>query len=185
MTTAAVVLAAGEGARFGGPEHKLLAAFRGKPLVAWALAAAADAALDELIVVTGAIDLADLVPEGAEVVRNRCWDSGMATSLRAGWRAAEDRGHDAIVLGLGDAPLVPASAWRAVAASTAPIATATFEGYRHPPVRLHRSVWPLLPADGDHGARALMHRRPDLVAEVACEGQAVDIDRREDLERWS
>lgn len=72
-----------------------------------------------------------------------------------------------------------------MAASPSPVAVATFGGLRRPPVRLHSSVWSLLPTDGDEGARVLMSKRPDLVREVVCEGQPVDIDDEEDLTRWS
>ena len=180
MTTAAVVLAAGGGTRFTGGTHKLLAPFRGRPLVAWALEAAS--VLDELLVVTGAVEVP--LPPGARAVPNPRWAEGQATSLAAAVEAAA--GHDAVVVGLGDQPLVPAEAWRLVAAATAtPIAVATYGGRRRNPVRLAAEVWPLLPRDGDEGARPLLRGRPDLVVEVACPGDPTDVDTQEDLATWS
>ena len=151
-----MVLAAGAGTRFEGPTHKLLAPFRGKPLVQWAIEHAAAAGLDETLVVRGAID----VP-GSEnlVLVNEQWEGGIATSLHAAIAYARDAGHDAIVVGLGDQPLVLPEAWRAVAAATAtPIAVATYDGRRGNPVRLAADVWPLLPTTGDDG-RAGPHAR--------------------------
>jgi CTP:molybdopterin cytidylyltransferase MocA len=184
VTTAAIVLAAGEGSRFAGPTHKLLAPFRGRPLWRWAVEAALDAELDATYVVTGAVDLP--IDTRAVVVRNAAWATGQATSLTAGVAAAGAAGHDAVVIGLGDQPLIGADAWRAVATSTAtPIAVGTFGGERRPPVRLGAEVWPLLPTVGDDGARVLMRERPDLVTAVPCSGEPVDIDTLEDLEQWS
>ena len=184
MTIAAVVLAAGEGSRFDGPTHKLVAPFRGRPLVEWAVDAALSASLDATLVVVGAVDLA--VPDEAVVVRNPRWRDGQATSLHVAIEAARAAGHNAVVIGLGDQPLVPVDAWRSVAACAArPIATATFDGKRRPPVRLSAEVWPLLPTSGDEGARVVMRARPYLVTEVPCIGEPIDIDTREDLDRWS
>jgi CTP:molybdopterin cytidylyltransferase MocA len=185
MTVAAIVLAAGGGNRFEGPGHKLLSSFRGRPLVTWAIEAAVGAALDEVGVIVGAVDLAAAVPDEVIVIENPGWANGQASSLQTAVFWALERGHEAVVVGLGDQPLVPPSAWAAVAAAVSPIAVATFDGLRRPPVRLHNSVWSLLPTAGDEGARVLMKIRPDLVCEVACEGQPVDIDNEEDLIRWS
>jgi CTP:molybdopterin cytidylyltransferase MocA len=162
-----------------------VAPLRGRPLVWWALEHASSAGLDELIVVTGAVDLAAVLPSGATVVANDSWADGQATSLLAGVHAAQAAGHDAVVVGLGDQPFVMPAAWRAVAASPSPIAVATYAGRRANPVRLGAEVWPLLASTGDEGARELMARRPDLVAGVPCEGDPADVDTVEDLGRWS
>jgi molybdenum cofactor cytidylyltransferase len=185
MSVAAVVLAAGGGTRFEGPQHKLLSDFRGRPLAWWAMAAAVGAHLDEVAVVVGAVDLGVTVPVGVRVIENADWASGQASSLQTAVSWALERRHEALVVGLGDQPLVPSAAWAAVADSASPVAVATFDGQRRPPVRLHRSVWSLLPTAGDEGARVLMKARPDLVSEVVCEGLPVDIDNEEDLTRWN
>jgi CTP:molybdopterin cytidylyltransferase MocA len=187
-----VVLAAGGGSRYAGGGHKLLAPFRGKPLVLWAVDSALAADLDETLVVTGAVALSGVLPAGVTVVDNPRWAAGQATSLHAAVEHAKRRGHAAVVVGLGDQPLVPAESWRRVAAVVAavagggpPIAVATYAGQRRNPVGMARVVWDLLPAAGDAGARVLMARRPDLVGEVACEGEPADVDTVEDLEQWS
>ncbi|HEY1989114.1 MAG TPA: nucleotidyltransferase family protein [Acidimicrobiales bacterium] len=179
--TAAVLLCAGGSSRFGSPP-KLLAPFRGRPLVTWALEHVIAAGFDQTFVVVGPVDLSALLP-GAVVVDNPAWASGQAGSLRAGIAAAEEHGHEVVVIGLGDQPLVPAEAWSAVADTDSPIAVASFDGRRTPPARLARSVWGLLPEDGDVGARGLMAARPDLVVEVPCPGEALDIDTAADLLR--
>src|SRR5213082_2174189 len=135
MRTAAVVLAAGGGSRFA-DGHKLLAPFRGRALVTWAAEAAEEAALDETVVVVGEVPLTDVLSGPVTVVPNPDWGDGIATSLWAVLEAAA--GFDAVVVGLGDQPLVPASAWAALARSTSAIAVAAYGGRRRTPVRLAR-----------------------------------------------
>jgi molybdenum cofactor cytidylyltransferase len=186
VTTATLVLAAGGGSRFAGPTHKLLAPVDGTPVVVRAVEAAVGSGLP-VVVVQGAVDLAGALAHlDVELVRHEGWAEGQASSLRAGIDAVAAAGHDAVVVGLGDQPGIPASAWGAVAAAaSAPIAVATYGGRRRNPVRLAAEVWPLLPTTGDEGARSLIRSRPELVVEVACDGDPVDVDTQEDLGRWN
>jgi molybdenum cofactor cytidylyltransferase len=183
VSVAVVLLAAGAGRRWDGEGHKLLAEFRGRPVVSWAAGAALAAGLDAVAVVTGAVDLTGALPEGIDLLDNPRWEDGQSSSLQVavGWATAA--GHEAIVVGLGDQPLVPAEAYRAVARSTSPIAIATFDGAPRPPTRLASSVWPLLPTEGDEGARVVIARHPELVELVPCAGEAIDIDTLADLKR--
>lgn len=200
----AVVLAAGAGSRFAGPDHKLLAplpATSTRPaesVVARSLAHCLDAAVGPTVVVTGAADLDDVIDaaraerssmrDGADLtaVSNPDWETGQMSSVRCGIGAAAELGAARVVIGLGDQPGVAPSTWRSIAdpGPDAPIVVATYQGRRGNPVSLSSDVWPLLPHEGDQGARALMQIRPDLVREVPCDGSAQDIDTVEDLQQW-
>ena len=186
----AVLLAAGGGSRFTGSHHKLLQPLNGKPVVRWALEAIAQSGLSPIFVVTGAVDLAEAVtkplanePE-VVVIHNNRWRSGMASSLQCAISAARERDLEAVVVGLGDQPGIRASAWRAVAETQAPLAVATYRGERRNPVRIHTELWSYLPLEGDEGARSLIRERSALVTEVACEGNADDIDTVDDVAKW-
>ena len=182
---AAVVLAAGGGSRFDGDCHKLLADFRGRPVVSWVLDSVCSAGFDTVYITTGAVDLTDHIPAGVIQIPVPDWAEGQSRSLQAAVARAEQDGHGALVIGLGDQPLVPPAAWRSVGASAGAIVTATFDGKRRPPVKLDSTVWPLLPTEGDDGARLLIQTRPELVFEVPCRGNPVDIDTTEDLHKWN
>jgi len=82
---AAVILAAGEGRRFGGP--KLLTPLDGKPLLQHVIDAATGSSLAPIVLVVGhAADqlLGAVWPGAALVVRNDDYASGQSSSLRAG-----------------------------------------------------------------------------------------------------
>jgi molybdenum cofactor cytidylyltransferase len=183
---AAVVLAAGAGSRFERSEHKLTALIRGRSVLDRTLDAVCDAGFNEVLLVQGALDLSPFAKfHDVTLVDSPNWAQGQAHSLQAAIAVARERGHLAVVVGLGDQPMVPTSAWRSVGASAGLIVTATFDRKRRPPVKLHRDVWDDLPTQGDEGARALMLGRPELVQELPCHGDPADIDTSEDLAKWN
>lgn len=189
MINVAVVLAAGEGSRFAGPTHKLLAPLDGATVVDHAIRHAVHSRIGHVIVVTGAVEL-DLDAWSSEitVVHNDRWYDGQATSLVRAADAAAESNADAIVIGLGDQPFVPPAAWQQIASASAEhqIVVASYDGRRGPhPVRLHRSLWATLPRIGDDGARTLIRQHAAQVHEVPCPGTAADIDTLEDLHRWT
>lgn len=188
---AGLVLAAGQGTRFG-PESKLLARIDGEPMVRRVAAAALAAGLDPVLAVTGhraegvaaALDGLDI-----RTVPNPAHAEGLSTSLRAGLDVLPGEVEAAIVL-LGDMPLVAPGTIRALAASFdgRPAAIVpTFEGGRGNPVLLAARLFPdLRRLTGDSGAGALLRARDD-VAELALDDPAIlaDIDTEAALRLWT
>lgn len=185
------MLAAGAGSRFGG--SKLLAEYRGRPMIEATLLGLRGAPVDEIIVVAGR-DRGELrrVCEPYEPVRlveNLEWAAGMSTSVKRGLAACLPGARAAVVL-LADQPLVGAQAVaRLVKAfeEGADVAVATYGGRRRNPALFAREVWPMLDVElsGDEGARGFLRRYPELVTEVPCDDVAdpTDVDTAEDLRR--
>ncbi|MFM7124591.1 MAG: NTP transferase domain-containing protein [Actinomycetes bacterium] len=179
-----ILLAAGGGSRFGGSNHKLLTEVAGKTVFGWALQSALDADIGPVAVVWGSVVLPRY--EGSAAVtylHNEAWATGMASSVQCALRWASERGLQSVVIGLGDQPCVPPSAWAAVARSISPLAVATYQGVRANPVKLHAEFFAHVPQTGDEGARSLLRSHSELVAEVPCIGSGIDVDHVEDIER--
>lgn len=180
----AIVLAAGAGRRFGG--GKMLAPWRGAPLIHAALRSASAAPVRSVTVVLGAD--ADAVEEAVrafpapcpvQLVRAEDWALGLSASLHAG-AAALPPGTLAAFVFLGDMPRVPASVLSPLAEavlSGAPAAAPVFEGRRGHPVVLGRELLAKLHTlTGDTGARRLLEDVPIAEVECLCDGVVFDID---------
>ena len=175
-----VLLAAGAGSRFQGPEHKLTSTLDGSRLIDHAVRSAVAAGIGPVVVVTGETKF-DL-PNGVTTLPNPDWQRGLASSLQVAVAYARAEGYTTLIVGLGDQPLVTPEAWRLVAATDSPIAVATYGGTRGNPVKLESRTWAELPTTGDEGARPVMRDNPDWVREVPCAGSAFDVDTTQDLE---
>ena len=183
---AGVLLAAGEGSRFGRP--KALAEFEGEPLADRGVRLLAGGGATPVVVVTGAVtvelawDLADVI-----VVHNPAWRSGMGSSLAAGLGAVPVTSGAAVVA-LVDQPLVgPEAVRRLIAAyrDGAAVAVAAYQGQARNPVLLAREHWAevIERAVGDVGARPFLRAHPGLVTLVECgdTGDPADADTPADL----
>ena len=196
-TVAGVLLAAGEGSRFGQP--KALVELNGQTLAERGVGLLRAGGADPILVVTGAVPL-EL--DGTLTVDNPQWRTGMGSSLRAALQALTEagRGPDAgpdaglgigaVVVALADQPLVGAEAVaRLIAAyrDGATVAVAAYDGQPRNPVLLAREHWAevIATAVGDQGARTFLRTRPELVTLVECgdTGRPDDIDTPADLAR--
>jgi molybdenum cofactor cytidylyltransferase len=187
---AAVVLAAGRSTRMRGP-NKLLAEIARRPLVRIVAEEALASRADPVIVVAGhqraEVEKA-LAGLRVRIVHNPDFAEGLGTSLRAGI-AAVPADSDAAIVCLGDMPRVDATLMNRLIAAFDPDRGAlavvpTFEGKRGNPVLWSRRFFPdLMAIEGDVGARHLIGRYSEAVAEVPVDGKAalIDVDTPEAL----
>jgi nicotine blue oxidoreductase len=183
-----VLLAAGEGSRFGRP--KALVELDGQTLAERGVTMLRAGGADPVLLVTGAAAVEVAQQHQVRTVHNGEWRTGMGSSLRAALRALSPQDDvGAVVVALADQPLVGADAVsRLIAAyrGGATVVVAAYDGRPRNPVLLAREHWPevIATATGDQGARAFLRSRPDLVMLVECAdtGRPDDVDTPADLD---
>ena len=186
----AIVLAAGEGRRMGGP--KALLRVGDETFLARAGRLLARPGVASVVAVLGAdaerVRAESALPPSVEVAVNARWREGMLSSVWRGLDAAEAEAADAVLLHPVDHPLVqPATIDRVIRAlsCSAAIAVPTWDGRRGHPGGFHRSVFAeLRAAPPDRGARAVLAADPGRVVHVPGDaGCVTGIDTPEDYER--
>jgi CTP:molybdopterin cytidylyltransferase MocA len=194
---AAVILAAGAGARFGG--NKLLATFRGRPLAEHVAATVSEALAARLlgggvaVVPDGGVALTRIFEEAGLVARvNPDPAGGLSGSLRVGLAAlASPPGQvppGAAVIFLGDQPLVRlevvaelVAAWRRTGRSVRP-RYADAPGAPGHPVLLARPRWTdTARLTGDAGFRDLLGGRDAILTVIDVAGANPDVNTPADL----
>jgi CTP:molybdopterin cytidylyltransferase MocA len=176
-TVAGVLLAAGAGRRYGMP--KALVHHGGELLVEHGVRTLRDGGAQPVVVVLGAQHddveaRANL--DGATVIVNDDWQSGMGSSLRAGLGSLDASDADAAAVLLVDTPGITAAAVRRIIERGRPTAlvAATYGGEMGHPVLLGRDHWPGVVelAVGDRGARGYLQARRSEVELVPCDDVA-------------
>lgn len=160
-TIAAVVLAAGEGRRFGSP--KQLHVIDGITMLERVLMAVERSGIDTRLVVLGAHAeqiTADVPLHGAIAVVSPRWADGQAASLRAALEMLQEPIDEALVV-LGDGPGLDPRAIRRTAAAGHGVRAADYGRGRSHPVVLPRVCWAALPTTGDTPGRELEARLID------------------------
>lgn len=181
MTTAAILLAAGESTRMG--RLKQLLPWGGSTLVAWQVRQMLEAGVDEVIVVLGhEADRIEPALAGVpcRVVVNEAYRQGRASSLRCGAGAVSNDAEAVLVLSV-DQPR-PAwlsrgvlEAWRTTGALI--VSPRFARGFGHP-VLLSGSLVPELRqvADETLGLRAVIDRHVGAATSLTVRNSAIDVD---------
>jgi molybdenum cofactor cytidylyltransferase len=185
---AAIVLAAGQSSRMG--SNKMLADTGGMPMIRRTVSAV-QPAVDSLVVVTGR-DSAEVEKalDGLNVstVCNPDFAGGLSTSLKRGLEAVPGDA-DAVVVCLGDMPLVDTSVIRRLIAGFNPaehrsICVPVHDGRRGNPVLWGKQHFgALMSLGGDKGGRGLFDMLADEIVDIPMPDKSVltDIDTPEAL----
>ncbi len=187
-----VVLAAGASRRFGN-DDKLLAPWRGRPLLAGALDAFQSAPVSQRLAIVrrGTSPIAAICRDfGFDVLKNNAADDGMASSIALAANHCRDDA-DGLMIALGDMPLIEKTtiaALLAICETAAPnaIIAPTYKTRRGHPVVFSTVYLPELSAlKGDRGASAVIgkHETCFTAAPVDDEGVVVDFDDPADFLR--
>ncbi len=171
---AAIVLAAGEGRRFGG--IKQLHPIDGRPMLEHVLAAVEASGINQRLVVLGAhadAVLAEVPLHGARPVIADDWQAGQAASLMSALATLPEEVTEALVV-LGDGPGLSAASVRRLADAAPGARAADYGEGRSHPVVLPRAAWPKLASSGETPGRAIAVRLVDC-SDLPAPG---DLDRR-------
>ena len=182
MTTAGVLLAAGQSLRFG-DDDKLLATYQGRPLVAYAADAMRRANVDlRFAVVSNRAVEAELA--GFELVAPPDDEISLSASLRAGIRAADRAGADRVLVVLGDMPGISHDHLDELlnrCSQGTPSATRGDAGPGVPACFPRSSFTRLTGLEGDVGARSLLENLPDESVVQMHADALIDIDYHDQL----
>jgi len=187
----AVVLAAGSSSRMGSPKQVLQ--YGGESLLRRAALAALGAGCRPVVVVTGAnVELSRRELEGLDVreVLNSMWQSGMASSVRAGVESllSADAGVDAAVLLLCDQPHVNAEVISGLVAAHRAngslVVASTYGGGFGVPALFGRALFgELARLEGAAGAKQVIKRHAAEAHFLPFAGGEVDVDTPDDFSR--
>ena len=186
-----MILAAGSSSRMGSPKQMLR--FQGISLLRRAALAALEAGCSPVIVVTGAFadqSRRELGGLPVQEVVNESWETGMASSVRAGVAALCETAPDAtaLLLLLCDQPHVTAGVISRLIdahhATGSAIVASAYQESSGVPALFGRELFPeLLQLEGRGGAKQVIGRHAAEAQILPFEAGGVDVDTPEDYRR--
>jgi molybdenum cofactor cytidylyltransferase len=190
--TVVIVLAAGRGSRFAGPQHKLVQGLGPASVLGQTILHAIESRLPVIVVATQALAAeaarwvarrdVEVVPDGGLPGAAGSAALGIGYSIAAGVSARPQA--DGWLVLPGDMPLVQPGSIRAVAAALAqhPVVCAQHRGRRGHPVGFAAELFSeLVQLSGDEGARRIVARYPSVGLELDDSGVLFDVDTEADL----
>ncbi len=186
---AAVVLAAGGSRRMGRP--KQLLPVDGRVMIEHALEAVRSTSAEPVIVVLGhaAAEIAPHIPADCQKVLNPDWETGIASSIRAGLEAVPDRA-EAVLFVLADQPRLTGAALQRILhayyGTGKAIVNPVYKEQRGVPALFDRRMFPALRAlQGDVGGREVIRQFPAevLPVEMDTPEMFLDVDTAADYEQ--
>lgn len=191
MSAGAVILAAGSSSRMGSPKQVLQ--FRGESLLRRSALAALDAGCRPVVVVTGAhAELCRRELDGLDVqeVFNASWETGMASSIRAGVEVLNDAEGStaAAVFMLCDQPHVTADVISGLITAHrttgSPVIASTYgESFGVPALFSSTLFAELMRLEGRAGAKEIIRRHCGEAHFLSFKGGEVDVDTPDDFSR--
>jgi molybdenum cofactor cytidylyltransferase len=180
MLIGAIVLAAGEGKRFGG--NKLLIKINNKFIIQYVLEALED--LERVIVVGKYAEDFIKILNNEIIVYNPYWKYGMSSSIKLGLRFFLN--YDGVIIALGDMPLITRELIKNLVNNYSVECLAIVPKYKEVlgnPVLISKKIFHKLnELSGDIGARVIIRNLKEGLCYIdADESVTIDVDKPEDL----
>ncbi|WP_338603473.1 NTP transferase domain-containing protein [Sulfolobus tengchongensis] len=184
MNIGVLILAAGEGKRFGG--NKLIAKIDDTPIIIRTIRIYDN--FEKVVVIGKYVN--ELIPLLTDqiVIYNPFWREGMSTSIKLGLRFF--RNYDGVIIALADMPFVSKEDVKKIVDGFKPKCKAVIpvhNGKRGNPVLISKYLFEEMEKiSGDVGARVILNKlKEDELCFVECsEGVLIDIDKKDDLMRF-
>jgi CTP:molybdopterin cytidylyltransferase MocA len=184
-----VMLAAGASERYG-TDNKLLAHWKGRPLIDWSLSAASNQFITRKLLISQDVDTLTPITKrhDFEHVINKIAHEGMGTSIALGASHMDD--VDGMFIALADMPRVQSDVYEALANAFVSqkdhVIRPAHDGWTGHPVLFPKHMIPALASlTGDVGAKDILAGGDCLVHTVEWPNAdiLIDVDTQEDLAR--
>ena len=177
----AILLAAGQSKRMDG-ENKLTKEIKGIPLIKLSVKNILASSVDELIIVLGYQKeiIEKLIDKNEKIkfVFNKDFESGMATSIKAGLNHLSKK-TEAFFICLGDMPMVSHDIYDQLVKSknNKEVIVPTYKGKQGNPVLFNKSMKEkVIDISGDIGAKKILELNKDKILNLEMNNESITID---------